>query len=106
MYSGAHLTGRLGAAQCTGLVAAGERNSRTIPDTNSNTCAHTDSHAQTNPHANSRTESYADSNAHTVRILCSRVERHSGLYRGHDCQRERRELRGQLLDAKSEPDHK
>src|SRR5437764_8034696 len=57
MYSGAHLTGRLGAAQCTGLVAAGERNSRTIPDTNSNTCAHTDSHAQTNPHANSRTES-------------------------------------------------
>ena len=90
MYSAAHLTGRLGATQCAGPVAAGERNSRAV--TNSNACAHSNSHtnacAYTNPNPNT------DSHAHTVRIICSRVERNPGLYRGHDCECERRELRG------------
>src|SRR5436305_13187096 len=57
MYPGAHLTSWLGAAQCASLVAAGERNSSAIINTNA--CSDSDSH----PYANSRTESYSDSNA-------------------------------------------
>ena len=61
MYSGAHLTGRLGAAQCASLVAAGERNSSAVADTNA--YAHTDSHAHPNPHTH--TQANTNSHSHT-----------------------------------------
>src|SRR5438270_177380 len=59
MYSGAHLTGRLGAAQCASIVAAGERNSSAVADTNAyaHTQAHTTSHSHTDASPDSNTKS-------------------------------------------------
>src|SRR5437763_2593880 len=80
MYPGAHLTGRLGAAQCASLVAAGERNSRAVTDSNacanpnSNAYACTDSHAH--PYSAANTHANTDTDAYSVGIMCPRVARH------------------------------
>ena len=74
MYSGTHFTGRLGASQCSGLVAAGKRHSITI------------SYSHANPDTDSDTHANSHAAAFRRRHLRGRMEFHPGLLQHCDHQ--------------------
>lgn len=91
----------MGASECAGAVAAGER------ITHSN--AHAKPHAYSDPdaHPNSDCHSNPDSDAHSVRWwwkLCCAVELDHCLYGRNGGQRGQQQLHCGLLDRESEPD--
>jgi hypothetical protein len=92
MYPGAHVTGGLGASECSGAVAARERRSN----------ADAYSYAESNAHSKTDADTNSDANASTRTGLLPHLERQPGIHRRHDGESERHQLHSRLLDAEPE----